>query len=203
MSAIDQLDKHVYFDPAYCSDVLIQYKDTIYHAHRAILAAHSKYFCNLFEAWKAQECGDNIVRLPTLTTPTFLEEEIQTSTMEKLLRFFYHQQFPSLLNHRKMISAPIDYLSHYFQCESLELKLQTDLADLIGSDHSFSKGSLLCRLHEAEVLHWDAVREKAIVRLTKNQYAINAAEIEQESSVLLKISMDSKSEMLKRCLNIK
>lgn len=200
MSTLEEC-KHIYFEPKYLSDALLKYSDTYYHAHRAVLAGHSKYFYNLFESLPATEAA-NPIELPLLTSTIFAKAEITTDTMTKFLQFFYVADQTTLLCKDGCVLYMIDYLAFYFQCERLESQIQQCTITWIQSNQStVGLNFFLNSLYETDQFHWTKLRDSVIAVFGSTKLS-SFADQKDVYGVYDKISPETKSLVLARALGL-
>ena len=160
--------EHLYFEPKYLSDVLLKYRDTYYHMHRAVLAGHSKYFHRLFESLPTEEAAKEI-EIPLLTSNIFFENEIESPAMRAFLSFFYFANEATLTGNDECVLPWADYLAFYFECPELELQIQKwTISWMKAHEQDIVLPCYLNTLHESDTFHWKELREFAIDMLARN-----------------------------------
>ena len=188
-------ERHVYFGEKYCSDVQLKYNNTYYHVHKAVLASESKRFRYLFES-KA-----DVIELEPFVFPGFLYNGVPNNRLELFLSYFYTRSMNTLLTSYGCILTSIECLAHYFQCESLESKLQViTVVGLSSKQYNFGVGYLLTTLHEAESFHWMAVKDKVMEMLI--QKFVHATDNECKADNFRHISVETKIALLKGIFNV-
>jgi len=195
--------EHVYFEPKYCSDVVVKYMNTCYHSHKAVLASNSKQFYALFEN---SQSGDekNPLELPTLTCPTFAQKQITELDMSMFLGFFYdHSIAPLRGKNSALIAASMGYLAHYYQCTSMESIIQAHtLGWFTQNAGDCDLGLALASLHEAELFQWTEVSTLVVNMLSKLQIdTASTITLKEIKSGLRRISSETKDSVLARLLS--
>lgn len=118
---------HIYYEPEKLSDVQINYENTAFHLHMAIVARESVYFRNLFEE---ADMNKEPIQLPQMRD--FCNETID----EESVKYFFDRiyQCESIVYKVGMINSPffkLIYLCHYFQVERLEKNLKSIISQFV------------------------------------------------------------------------
>jgi len=196
------MEEHVYFEPKYTCDIQLKYENVYYHVHKVVLIVRSKYFRNLFGS-EDQKITDGVIEFPAFTIPFEVKSRIVSSTrFSSFLHYLYNSQLQDgLLSRSKaFVLARIEYLVHYFQCEQLEIAIQCVTLVSLERDSRWPASLLLTILCEAEIFHWDGVKEKAIDKLVALSRT-KAHELTESHNFRL-ISVDTKLLLLKRIFNL-
>ena len=171
-----------------------------YHAHRAVLAGHSKYFFNLFESLPATEAA-NLIELPLLTSNIFKKAEITTDNMTTFFKFFYFADQTTLVGSDGCVLSAIDYLAFYFQCERLESQIQQwTIIWMQANQSALCLNFFLSSLHETDVFHWTKLRD-SLIELFSSKLS-SFGDQKDPYRVYDKISLETKSLILARALRL-
>lgn len=166
--------QHIYYEPEKLCDVQVNYKNTVFHLHMAILARDSVYFKNLLE-----EPGMNKSPLELPTLKDFRGEPIDAKDFKYFLDRIYahgsiqYKEVMRFATNEYPIYSLI-YLSHYFQAERLEKDLQAIVSAFVKGPDNIYSGIVWTLVLCCQGCKWSENEKELIEFIGENLKALQA-----------------------------
>lgn len=141
-----KVEKHVYFEPRSLSDINICYQNCVFHCHTYPLMLQCKYFETLLTGDTKAKC----IEIPALISAIY-PNPISVDGFQNFLTLVHDP-----LTKVAWVIGNIGFLSHYFQAERLETRLQ-DMATI-----SQKTDEWLWQLVVAEHYNWPITIRKLL-----------------------------------------
>ena len=204
----EKIQEHIYFEPKFCSDLVLTYNNTHFHVHKYIMATESMYFLNLLTTITKEE--EEPIVLPEVKE--FNGSRVSVITYHQFINLLYRYEKPESCDFTyefgivatdieisKLNYYIIAALSHYFNCLRME-KILEDISighcekyrvDTINIKQLFEDFNLIM------TYHWERASSAFLIFIGQNLKKIRKAE-DYKSSYWLSLKSETRELILEQ-----